>query len=399
MAKALDRSELLSGAPSLARSLRAVGLLRLVLGSIILLGSILFLLGTSWDIQWHTYIGRDRTLIPPHIMMLTGVALSGVAALLSVVIESIWARRNTAIAQNSMSFAELFRGSMGAYIAGFGALDAAIAFPLDSYWHALYGIDVAIWAPFHIMFVVGMAIVALGAAYMLESVAHLAESADARGVRRIGYVGVLLAFATMLGLFTLLLFDAMHGRGFIDFGLFGINLFPLLAALLYVWTFLAVVYAVPWRWAALGTAAFYLLFAIIIALFVPPATDALVTAEHLFYRDGQPGMAAAVALEWPLSPLFVALAVDLLTRKFRKVGWSWSRRRSAGTLLLLTSISSLAIPVFFPIYVIYLVSYLGAVGSVVTLLLGLLGASIGFWFGRNMGESLRSLESEESVYA
>ncbi|MEO8953904.1 MAG: hypothetical protein ABI396_06175, partial [Ktedonobacteraceae bacterium] len=96
---------------------------------------------------------------------------------------------------------------------------------------------------------------------------------------------------------------------------------------------------------------------------------------------------------------FVALAVDLLTRKFRKVGWSWSRRRSAGTLLLLTSISSLAIPVFFPIYVIYLVSHLGAVGSVVTLLLGLLGASIGFWFGRNMGESLRSLESEESVYA
>jgi hypothetical protein len=399
MAKALDRSESLSGTPSLARSLRAVGLLRLVLGSIILLGSILFLLGTSWDIQWHTYIGRDRTLIPPHIMMLTGVAISGVAALISVCIESIWARRNPAIAQNSTSFAELFRGSTGAYIAGFGALDAAIAFPLDSYWHALYGIDVAIWAPFHIMFVVGMAIVALGAAYMLESVAHLAESANARGVRRIGYVGVLLAFATMLGLFTLLLFDAMHGRGFIDFGLFGINLFPLLAALLYVWTFLAVVYAVPWRWAALGTAAFYLLFAIIIALFVPPATDALVTAEHLFYRDGQPGIAAAVALEWPLSPFFVALAVDLLTRKFRKVGWSWSRRRSAGTLLLLTGITFLAIPVFLPIYAIYLVSYLGVIGSIVTLLLGLLGASIGFWFGRNMGESLRSLESEEGVYA
>ena len=399
MAKALDGIESLSGAPSLARSLRAVGVLRLVLGSIILLGSIIFLLGTSWDIQWHTYIGRDRTLIPPHIMMLTGVAISGVAALASVVIESIWARRNPTIAQNSTSFAELFRGSTGAYIAGFGALDAAIAFPLDSYWHALYGIDVAIWAPFHIMFVVGMAIVALGAAYMLQSVAHLAESANARGVRRTGYVGVLLAFATMLGLFTLLLFDAMNDRGFINLGLFGINLFPLLAALLYVWTFLAVAYAVPWRWAALGTAAFYLLFAIIIALFVPPATDALVTAEHLFYRHGQPGIAAAVALEWPLSPFFVALAVDLLTRKFRKVGWSWSRGRSAGTLLLLTCITFLAIPVFFPIYGIYLAYILGAVGSIVTLLLGLLGASVGFWFGRNMGESLRSLESEEGVYA
>jgi hypothetical protein len=399
MAKALDGFEMLGGAPSLARSLRAIGIMRLVLGSIILLGSILFLLGTSWDIQWHTYIGRDRTLIPPHIVMLTGVALSGIAALVSVGIETIWARRNLAIAQNSTGFAEIFRGSTGAYIAGFGALDAAIAFPLDSYWHALYGIDVAIWAPFHIMFVVGMAIVALGAAYMLVSVAHLADSANARGVRRTGYVGVLLAFATMLGLFTLLLFDAMGGRGFIDFGLFSINLFPLLAALLYVWTFLAVVYAVPWRWAAMGTAGFYLLFAIIIALFVPPATDALVTAEHLFYRDGHAGIAAVVALEWPLSPLFVALAVDLLTRKFRKVGWSWSRRRSVGTLLLLTCISFLAIPVFLPIFGLYLVYYLGAIGSIATFVLGLVGASIGFWFGRNMGESLRSLESEEGVYA
>ena len=55
--------------------LRAVSTLRLVLGLTALLGAIIFLEGTSWDIQWHSYIGRDRTLIPPHIMMLSGVAL------------------------------------------------------------------------------------------------------------------------------------------------------------------------------------------------------------------------------------------------------------------------------------------------------------------------------------
>ena len=33
------------------------------LGLTALFGAIIFLEGTSWDIQWHSYIGRDRTLI------------------------------------------------------------------------------------------------------------------------------------------------------------------------------------------------------------------------------------------------------------------------------------------------------------------------------------------------
>src|SRR5207237_6075431 len=99
----------------------------------------------------------------------SGVTLIGISVLLTVVIESWWARRNTLIAQYSVGFAEIFSGPLGAYIVGFTALTAAVAFPLDAYWHALYGIDVAIWAPFHIMFVASMGIVALGPAYMLGS--------------------------------------------------------------------------------------------------------------------------------------------------------------------------------------------------------------------------------------
>src|SRR5207249_11448420 len=89
---------------------------------------------------------------PPHQMMLTGVALSGIAALVAVIIETVWIRRNASLEKYTTSFAESFYGSLGAYIAGFAALNAAVAFPLDAYWHALYGIDVRIWAPFHVMF-------------------------------------------------------------------------------------------------------------------------------------------------------------------------------------------------------------------------------------------------------
>src|SRR5712692_3187009 len=251
MAKTLDGTAVFNSSPTLAHSLRAVSTLRLVLGLTALLGAIIFLEGTSWDIQWHSYIGRDRTLIPPHLMMLSGVALSGISGLLSVLIESWWVRRNKIIAQYSVGFAEIFSAPLGAYLVGFTALTAAVAFPLDAYWHALYGIDVAIWAPFHVMFVASMGMVALGAAYMLISAAHLAAriGAAGSGTRRAATLGAVLALATVLSLFTLL------------------------SGMLVAFTLVAAAYAIPWRWATALVSVCYLLLAGIMAVFVQPATD------------------------------------------------------------------------------------------------------------------------------
>src|SRR5437879_11298476 len=228
MAKTIAGTAVFHDSTTLAHSLRAVSTLRLVLGLTALLGAIIFLEGTSWDIQWHSYIGRDRTLIPPHLMMLSGVALSGISGLLTVLIESFWARRNQTIAQSSSGFAEIFSGPLGAYLVGFTALTAAVAFPLDAYWHALYGIDVAIWAPFHVMFVASMGLVALGAAYMLSSAAHLATriGTDGSGTRRAATLGVVLALATVLSLFTLLLFDALAGKNHLNLGFMILSVFP-----------------------------------------------------------------------------------------------------------------------------------------------------------------------------
>src|SRR5215467_15530429 len=116
MAKTFDRTVVYTDATPPAQSLKAVSTLRLILGLTALLGAIVFLEGTSWDIQWHTFIGRDRTLIPPHIMMLSGVTISGISALLNVLIESWWTRRNTSMAQYSVTFAQLFSAPLGAYV-------------------------------------------------------------------------------------------------------------------------------------------------------------------------------------------------------------------------------------------------------------------------------------------
>src|SRR5260221_1749595 len=326
MAKTLDGTAVFNDSTTLARSLRAVSTLRLVLGLTALLGAIIFLEGTSWDIQWHSYIGRDRTLIPPHIMMLSGVAISGVSGLLAVLIESWWARRNTSIAQHSLGFAEIFSGPFGAYIVGFTALTAAVAFPLDAYWHALYGIDVAIWAPFHVMFVASMGIVALGAAYMLISAAHLAARRGVAGssTRRAATLGVVLALATVLSLFTLLLFDALKGKNFIDLGFMSISVFPLLSGMLVAFTLVAAAYAIPWRWAATFVSVCYLFLAGIMAVFVQPATDWLLAAERLHYREAPP-FTSVVALEWFITPLVVAILIVVIMRRARRKQWSRGR--------------------------------------------------------------------------
>src|SRR5437763_451672 len=198
MARTFAGTVVFNGSTNLARSLRAVSTLRLVLGLTALLGAIIFLEGTSWDIQWHSYIGRDRTLIPPHLMMLSGVALSGISGLLTVLIESWWARRNTIIAEYSSGFAQIFSGPLGAYIVAFTRVAAA--------------------------------------------------------------------------------------------------------------------YAIPWRWAATSVSACYLLLAGIMAVFVQPATDWLLTVEHLKYREAPP-FTSVVALEWFLTPVIVAILIDVIMHR------------------------------------------------------------------------------------
>jgi hypothetical protein len=392
MARTLDGTTVFGGSTTQAHSLRAVATLRLVLGMTALLGAITFLEGASWDIQWHSYIGRDRTLIAPHLMMLSGVTLSGISGLLAVLIESWWARRDKTVAQSSLRFAEIFSGPLGAYVVGFTALTAAIAFPLDAYWHSLYGIDVAIWAPFHIMFVVSMGMVALGAAYMLISSAHLAASigAPGTGTRRAATLGAVLAFATVMSLFTLLLFDALKGKNLIDLGFGSISVFPLLSGMLVAFTLVAAAFAIPWRWAATFVSACYLLLAGIMAVFVQPATDWLLTVEGLHYRDAPP-TTSIVALEWFITPFIVAILIDVIVHRAQRKQWP---QRRLTIILALTALLNGAFPVITiaPLLPIGLVLQLGIAGYLASVLLGLAGTFLGTMFGRNVGESMISLE-------
>src|SRR5438876_11214298 len=277
----VGRTDALSPSPSHAPSLHAVLILRLTGGLVALLGAIISFVGTSWDIQWHSLIGRDRTLIPPHEMMLTGITIGGIAALTVIITETIWARRYPGMAQQFTPFAGLFSGPLGAYIVGYAALNSAVAFPLDTYWHTLYGIDVTLWAPFHIMIISGMALMAFGSVYMLASAAHLAARLRAKKAERSAYLGMIGAFATSLSLFTLLVAEGIGLDRSVSLGLASISLFPVLAALLLGGMLVGAAYALPWKWVATSVVGVSFLFALIDQLVVPPALTWLMQIEQL----------------------------------------------------------------------------------------------------------------------
>ncbi len=279
---------------------------RLVNALLVAFALSLFLIGTYWDIQWHASVGRDRVLTPPHLMMLAGISLIGLASLTWIVLETWQAQRNPSSLQGRSSrMFGLFRSSVGFALSGFGALFSTIAFPLDDYWHSLYGIDVTLWAPFHVMIISGMILGGLGLAYSLIS-----ERNRAGGVARTTF-GVLFAFSIglTLGTLFLLLPPSVDSDGILH--LFGQSFltYPILIAL----TVPLGVYSLALVSGAPGAATIMALGVLAMRQigegFVPWATAALVTAQGLEYRPGGPSFVVATFVV-PIAILVAAVLID-----------------------------------------------------------------------------------------
>src|SRR3989440_7430144 len=372
----VGRTDALSPSPSHAPSLHAVLVLRLTCGLVALLGALISFFGTSWDIQWHALIGRDRTLIPPHELMLAGITMGGIAALTVIITETIWARRYPGMAQQFAPFAGLFSGPIGAYIVGYAALNAAVAFPLDAYWHTLYGIDVTLWAPFHIMIISGMALMAFGAIYMLASAAHIAARLQARKLERSAYLGMIVAFAASLSLFALLVGQGSSPHNSVPLGFASFSLYPVLTALLLGCLLGGAVYALPRKWVATSIVGVTFLFAFIDQLVIPPALTWLMHIEQLTYRAGHanPPPVSLVAVAWPFVFLVSAFLIDLCMQRARQQGWS--ERRLFISLVLATLLGGIPLSLVNPLSALTLASSLGVLGTLLSLVIGGFGSVI-----------------------
>ena len=310
--------------------------------------------------------------------MLAGITIGGIAALTVIITETIWARRYQSMAQQFTPFAGLFSGPLGAYIVGYAALNAAVAFPLDTYWHTLYGIDVTLWAPFHIMIISGMALMAFGAVYMLASAAHLAARLQAKKAERSAYLGMIGAFAASLSLFALLVAQGSSPNHSVALGFASFSLFPVLAALLLGCLLGGAVYALPRKWVATSVVGVTFLFAFIDQLVIPPALTWLMHVEQLTYRAGHanPPPVSLVAVACPLLFLVSAILIDLCIQRARQQGWSERR--------LFMSIALAALVGGIPLSLVASLSALTRHWRS--------GGVIGTMLGRSVGETTRTLE-------
>src|SRR5215217_2561643 len=132
-------------------------------------------LGMYWDISLHIDNGRDAGPLanPAHYLILVGlygVLLSGV---LSAALAADRPSR-TAISVGGGWWAPVG----GAVIAVCGAF-ALSGFPLDDMWHRLFGQDVTLWGPTHLMLIGGASLATLGAlALQSEAIGSLGRDPE-----------------------------------------------------------------------------------------------------------------------------------------------------------------------------------------------------------------------------
>jgi hypothetical protein len=127
---------------------------------IILTGKLLAAWGLAWDIRWHLTIGRDSFWIPPHLLTYLGVSVVALVSFGVLAVET-WRDGEGARAPGAVRVAGLM-GTRGFHLAAWGIALTLAAAPIDDLWHRLFGIDVTLWSPPHLLGLAGGQVNALG---------------------------------------------------------------------------------------------------------------------------------------------------------------------------------------------------------------------------------------------
>ncbi len=114
--------------------------------------------GVQWDIQWHTVIGRDSFWIPPHLMIYSGVTLMVLLSFGALA----WMTLRPSSARGASVRVLGLTGTRGFHLAAWGIAITVLAAPIDDLWHRLFGIDVTLWSPPHLLGLFGAAVNTLG---------------------------------------------------------------------------------------------------------------------------------------------------------------------------------------------------------------------------------------------
>ena len=260
-----------------------------------MLGLLLGVVGSAWDVSWHRTIGRDSFWIAPHLLTYTGVTLGGVAALVATA---------TALAGRPVRGRTLrvgpLRAELGLAVVGLASAVIIASAPFDDAWHRALGPDVDIWSPPHLTAIGAGALVYVGwATALAPGVFPIAEVV--RRTIRLGLVGA--AIGTAVFAMNFYYFQAITREAFF---------YPLLVALA-IPALLALGDAVTGeRWAPTKIAALYTALALVVygalalAGWRPPAFPPLILAGAVAIDLVRRRTSSPVAVGFAFSVAFVA---------------------------------------------------------------------------------------------
>lgn len=302
--------------------------------------------GLAWDRSWHDYLGRNQFWIPPHIMIYTGMGLTGLLALILVLLETVrYYRRQPGVdASSTIRVLRVFAAPTGFVMVGFGTLIDLIAAPLDNYWHTLYGIDVTLWAPFHLMGLIGSIFAGVGLIYVFASEAVIARTSEHVPRHWSGFNA-----PEWMALFFFAVLIELSFIGLTAFKPVAIDAVPVItypAALAFPAAFClsAAVQLTRKAGSASLVALFVWMIAPLMQIFVWWALHTASTTLHIPFRDGQAPVLNVVFMILPLCYLLCALLIDgVFAWQNRKKG-AKSALRNAWLIGLLMAILAVFVP-------------------------------------------------------
>ncbi len=272
------------------------------------IASKLVILGILWDIAWHMSIGRDGLFSAPHVVVYVGAATAGIFSGFQVLKTSFW---GSVLDKSKMvNFWGIFYSSLGGLFCIWGGIAAITSAPFDDWWHNTYGLDVQIFSPPHMVLLLGLMGVQVGAMVSVsailnrkEKVAVLSDRQNSVRNKRLQWMFVFAAGFLITSIFTTLseFLDRwdMHNTTFYQIGSFAFPLFLLATA----------------RGSGMKWGATYIAITFMVFHWAVNATLRLLPAEPLLgpiYNK----ITTYQTLGFPLLLVFPALGLDWLRAKF-----------------------------------------------------------------------------------
>jgi hypothetical protein len=328
--------------------------------------------GLGWDIRWHILIGRDSFWIPPHLLTYASVTVAVLVAFGVVAVET-WVARAGRPPADTVRVAGLL-GTPGFHLVWLGMALILLAAPIDDLWHRLFGIDVTLWSPPHLLGLAGAQVSTL--ALLIVALEVWPAGSRAR------LAALLVAGTFLFGTFAIVA-DPAGRVAFLHGGVWFFT-WPVLMAIFTAFSLTLTTRLVGWRFAPVAVIALSLLVHVStwavsdlgFALAKPTSvieqvlaaddgTSPIAVAHEMARRNrGTPGRSLTARL-LPLAPAIVLALVDVRRR------WAPASLAMSAMLFAVASYSMVRAPAF--AHVVPGIAAF-AVGFILTVAGGLAGA-------------------------